>query len=804
MTVDRRDLEAEREEILAMSSATAEQNQRLFQIEKELKQTTRGVDAFAVAASALRSLGYATIRAAQASADGADGLSAMSDFTRSVTNAAGAAASAVTQDDGVLHSFANAVGSVIIAIQKSGDAQFKAFRELSSSGLVMDMSDTFANLQGAGYTMAEMGKFTAIMKKNSTMFAALGGSAADGAKQFVDVARSIRESGLEEQYRNMGMSVDDINNSTAQYMKFQQLSGSGRKQTTAELTAGISEYIDEQDRLTKLTGISAEAQNKANEHALAQEQYAAKTAQIQARIEKGGPDAEVAKKEMERNRALISFVAVNGKGHADNLNKVLAGAINDPGYQKFAQNFPNATKAIESGLTDSTQIMQMITQDARVSAKTHAQLAKQGLSDELFGSYSDTANLAGISTDKMTEANEQAFKTQTAQKEGTMDASTKNMAKMNQAQRDVNQDVDSIVNDAVPTMISGTDKLAGMTEQLSKLLGGINISDLLSNLGGGAGGSSSGGSAGSAGGAASGMPAGSAATTESQNKQLLLQEMNAQGVTDPKVRAAMAAVTEGESGFRLQSEIAYDKTSNEGIRTSFGMGSVFGRMSDEELTKLKADPVAFFDYVYGYKSAQGRKYGNTEPGDGYKYRGRGFIGITFKTNYKKYGDLLGIDLVGNPDLANDPKIASKIAVMMMKDGMIAHRENYGQDEFTQVARSIGNANARTEQRKIDAYKRNLQSGQFGTDKTADLSWMTGAAVGDILSGPIDGFMAMLHGTEAVIPMPDGKPIDVQSPGGEGSEEAEQLMAMKMEKMDTLVRGMTTYLRTTDRLLQLQS
>ena len=280
--------------------------------------------------------------------------------------------------------------------------------------------------------------------------------------------------------------------------------------------------------------------------------------------------------------------------------------------------------------------------------------------------------------------------------------------------------------------------------------------------------------------------------------------MNTQGVTDPKIRAAMAATVEGESGFRLQSEIAYDKTSNEGIRTSFGMGSVFGRMSDEELTKLKADPVAFFDYVYGYKSAQGKQYGNTEPGDGYKYRGRGLVGITFKSNYKKYGDLLGIDLVGNPDLANDPKIASKIAVMMMKDGMTANRQNYGKDEFTQVARSIGNSNKVTEQRKKDAYARNLQSGQFAADKTADLSWMSGASFGDILSGPIDGFMAMLHGTEAVIPMPDGKPIDVQSPGGEGSEEAEQLMAMKMEKMDTLVRGMTTYLRTTDRLLQLQS
>jgi hypothetical protein len=97
--------------------------------------------------------------------------------------------------------------------------------------------------------------------------------------------------------------------------------------------------------------------------------------------------------------------------------------------------------------------------------------------------------------------------------------------------------------------------------------------------------------------------------------------------------------------------------------------------------------------------------------------------------------------------------------------------------------------------KVDKYAAQIAAGQIK---------IKGASFGDILSGPIDGFMAMLHGTEAVIPMPDGKPIDVQSPGGEGSEEAASLMAMKMERMDTLLRGMTNYLRTTDRLLQLQS
>ena len=50
-----------------------------------------------------------------------------------------------------------------------------------------------------------------------------------------------------------------------------------------------------------------------------------------------------------------------------------------------------------------------------------------------------------------------------------------------------------------------------------------------------------------------------------------------------------------------------------------------------------------------------------EPGEGYKYRGRGLIQLTGKNNYKKYGDLLGVDLVNNPELANDPVIAQKIA-----------------------------------------------------------------------------------------------------------------------------------------------
>ncbi len=59
---------------------------------------------------------------------------------------------------------------------------------------------------------------------------------------------------------------------------------------------------------------------------------------------------------------------------------------------------------------------------------------------------------------------------------------------------------------------------------------------------------------------------------------------------------------------------------------------------------------------------------NTQPGDGPRFKGRGFVQITGRRNYGIWTEKLGIDLVGNPEKAALPEIAAIILVRGMRDG----------------------------------------------------------------------------------------------------------------------------------------
>ncbi|MEP0546747.1 MAG: glycoside hydrolase family 19 protein [Rhodothermales bacterium] len=64
---------------------------------------------------------------------------------------------------------------------------------------------------------------------------------------------------------------------------------------------------------------------------------------------------------------------------------------------------------------------------------------------------------------------------------------------------------------------------------------------------------------------------------------------------------------------------------------------------------------------YEPPSSLARRLGNTEPGDGFRYKGRGPIQVTGRDNYRRYGGLLGLDLEAEPEQAATPEVGFRIA-----------------------------------------------------------------------------------------------------------------------------------------------
>ncbi len=150
-------------------------------------------------------------------------------------------------------------------------------------------------------------------------------------------------------------------------------------------------------------------------------------------------------------------------------------------------------------------------------------------------------------------------------------------------------------------------------------------------------------------------------TAEQQaNITSIILECMAKGIKNIFSQTSILSVVSKESNFIYKAEGSYKNTSNARIRQIFG--TRLAKYTDAALTVLKSNDVNFFDAVYGYKSDVGIKNGNTTPGDGFKFRGRGPNQVTFANLYAKLSKQIGVDLITNPDLANDPKIAAKIVV----------------------------------------------------------------------------------------------------------------------------------------------
>lgn len=172
--------------------------------------------------------------------------------------------------------------------------------------------------------------------------------------------------------------------------------------------------------------------------------------------------------------------------------------------------------------------------------------------------------------------------------------------------------------------------------------------------------------------------------TPAQEKAMVKELVKAlynDGWTNANFIAAVCANIKKETGFRVRNEYSYSTASLERLRKIW---PGFKQMPDEELKALQKDDVAFYDRVYGINSkgytkkakngktieipSKGETFGNDKVGDGWKYRGRGYIGYTGKNLYTNASRaIFGNDtLLNDPELANRPDVNAKFLSFYFK------------------------------------------------------------------------------------------------------------------------------------------
>lgn len=123
---------------------------------------------------------------------------------------------------------------------------------------------------------------------------------------------------------------------------------------------------------------------------------------------------------------------------------------------------------------------------------------------------------------------------------------------------------------------------------------------------------------------------------------------------------------------------------NTPLRVAHFMGQVTHECAGFRTTEEFASGAAY----------EGRKdLGNTQPGDGKKYKGRGLIQLTGRDNYKRIGAALGLALEDNPELAADPVISLRIACEYWKSRNINAQAD--KDDLIAVSVLVNGRNKKT-------------------------------------------------------------------------------------------------------------
>jgi predicted chitinase len=230
----------------------------------------------------------------------------------------------------------------------------------------------------------------------------------------------------------------------------------------------------------------------------------------------------------------------------------------------------------------------------------------------------------------------------------------------------------------------------------------------------------------------------------------LLKAADKYGMKTNEQKCALLAIVGGECNW-IPSEESAQYTRPERLMEIFP--STFkGKIALAELYSnwivgKKGTKEEFFNFVYD-PANNGRQLGNSQPGDGGKFFGRGFIQLTGRANYERYARLSGYAIVAQPELlVTDINISAEVAVLYLLDRSKEAVPTAHPQYFYAAKKCVGNNSADIAARKLVYYE------HFYQMRTPE-----GYGYGDKLAGNTQNpysFYGSLLGNEAGKPRNEG-------------------------------------------------
>ena len=347
---------------------------------------------------------------------------------------------------------------------------FTAFRDIGSVG-ALGAEGISALYSDAIKASVDVGAYSKIIKSGSQNFAMLGGTTEKGVKLYSQVNEQTKD--LKDKYLALGMSYEETADMQAKGIERARMMGSVDANNVNSLVAASSEYIDQLNEISRLTGMSRQQANAVMEKQMASVRF---QAALQDQVAKDG------NKDIADRMSNVSayFTGKGGDTLGTAIMESMSGVATDAGqklsYMTGGQSQILAEQLKAGKITEQQYIMGI--EDAlrtKMQDFDPETLAKNmGTNKTLIGLDQYFMEARKLTTGaKLTAEDLEGNKAAVEKNAQANDETTKNVVDAQKALRDVSLSFDKIVKDKVfPNASSTIAKFADtMDEFVSKATG---------------------------------------------------------------------------------------------------------------------------------------------------------------------------------------------------------------------------------------------------------------------------------------------------------------------------------------------